>query len=260
MALGMEGISSTVVDARASVGKLPKRDRKLWKKSLRSGVAIPRNQRTIGCGQTGGNDENSPDNGLTQLPTPALSEYEYCQPVVPAPAVVPFQSLQAWFGSKPDGYDASFRHPEEEDIPVLVATAAPKNDNNGNARNDFAVDEREEGEEQTNASDNDVSLARNQSNDSAVLRRSVSALVALHPDEATGEIVEQAVKHRIPFVVVPCCIFARLFPHRTTKAGGAVSSYEDLLDFLQEQDPSIQRTKMSFGGKNIALWSVFPHG
>jgi hypothetical protein len=262
MALGMEGISSTVVDARASVGKLPKRDRKLWKKSLRSGVAIPRNQRTIGCGQTGGNDENSPDNGLTQLPTPALSEYEYCQPVVPAPAVVPFQSLQAWFGSKPDGYDASFRHPEEEDIPVLVATAAPKNDNNGNARNDFAVDERDEGEgeEQTNASDNDVSLARNQSNDSAVLRRSVSALVALHPDEATGEIVEQAVKHRIPFVVVPCCIFARLFPHRTTKAGGAVSSYEDLLDFLQEQDPSIQRTKMSFGGKNIALWSVFPHG
>jgi hypothetical protein len=29
-----------------------------------------------------------------------------------------------------------------------------------------------------------------------------TAIVALHPDEATGIIVETAVKHRIPFVVV----------------------------------------------------------
>ena len=62
------------------------------------------------------------------------------------------------------------------------------------------------------------------------------------------------------FVLIRCCVFARLFPERTTKDGRPVSSYEDLLDFLQEKDPSIQRTRLSFGGKNIALWSVFPEG
>ncbi len=220
MALGMEGISSTVVDARASVGKLPRRDRKIWKKAMRP--------KTVAINQ--------------------LAEYDYCQPVLPAPAVVPFQSLQAWFGSKPDGYDASFRHPDEDDIPVLVAAAAvPKNDYSSTIDND-SYDQTE------------GKIVDNTMSDSAILRKRVSALVALHPDEATGEIVQQAVKHRIPFCIVPCCVFARLFPDRTLQVGRPVSSYEDLLDFLQEQDPSIQRTQLSFGGKNIALWSVFPEG
>jgi hypothetical protein len=257
MALGIEGISSTVVDARASVGKLPKRDRKIWKKSLRNSLpGIQTNKRE------GRSNDGTPPNDL-RLPPPThhLSQYEYCQPVIPAPAVVPFQSQQAWFGSKPVGYDASFRHPDDADIPVLVATAAPKNgdNNNSNAGNDSTQGEHA-AEKQTNNNDGVVSLASNNRSDSAVLRLRVSALVALHPDEATGEIVEQAVKHRIPFVVVPCCVFARLFPNRKTKDGRPVSSYEDLLDFLQEQDLSIQRTEMSFGGKNIALWSVFPDG
>ena len=221
MALGMEGISSTVVDARASVGKLPRRDRKIWKKAMRP------KQVNI---------------------DPTLVKYDYCQPVLPTPTVVPFQSQQAWFGSKPDGYDASFRHPDEDDIPVLVATAAaPKNDCSSTIERD-SYDQTE------------GKIVDNTMSDSAILRKSVSALVALHPDEATGEIVQQAVKHRIPFCIVPCCVFARLFPDRTLQDGKPVSSYEDLLDFLQEQDPSIQRTQLSFGGKNIALWSVFPEG
>ena len=270
MALGIEGISSTVVDARATVGKLPKRDRKIWKKSLRQSLPrIPTNNRK---GRS--NDDTAQNDVRLPPPTHHLSQYEYCQPVIPAPAVVPFQSQQAWFGSKPVGYDASFRHPNDADIPVLVATAAPKNDtnnsnnsnsnSNSNIKNSNVSKGSTQGEhaeeEQTNISDGIVSLASNNHNDSAALRRRVSALVALHPDEATGEIVEQAVKHRIPFVVVPCCVFARLFPNRKTNDGKPVSSYEDLLDFLQEQDPSIQRTEMSFGGKNIALWSVFPDG
>eukprot|EP00816_Leptocylindrus_hargravesii_P001364 CAMPEP_0196819336 /NCGR_PEP_ID=MMETSP1362-20130617/70106_1 /TAXON_ID=163516 /ORGANISM="Leptocylindrus danicus, Strain CCMP1856" /LENGTH=384 /DNA_ID=CAMNT_0042197789 /DNA_START=85 /DNA_END=1236 /DNA_ORIENTATION=+ len=41
-----------------------------------------------------------------------------------------------------------------------------------------------------------------------------SAIVALHPDEATDSIVNVAVQRRIPFVIVPCCVFARLFPNR----------------------------------------------
>ena len=249
MALGLEGISSTVVDARASVGKLPKRDRKIWKKSLKN--------RPVLRGQTiippSNNDISV--KGATKPVTPVfpLSKYEYCQPVIPAPAIVPFQSQQAWFGSKPDGYDASFRHPDEEDIPVLVATAASNDDiPSCNSTEDVST-QRQQTEEYTDP-------LQSRSNSETILRKRVSALVALHPDEATGEIVEQAVKHRIPFVVVPCCVFARLFPKRTTQDGRPVSSYEDLLDFLQEKDPSIQRTPLSFGGKNIALWSIFPEG
>jgi len=199
----------------------------------------------------------------------SIPGYEYCQLVVPVPTVVPFKSQQAWFGSKPIGYDASFRHPDEENIPVLVATAAaPKNDIENN--NDEGVNNQSL--EQTHSS-GCFPVARNTRDDCSTtkdteqqtisdnaLRRQASALVALHPDEATGEIVQQAVKHRIPFVVVPCCVFSRLFPGRKTRDGKPVNDYEDLLDFLQEQDPSIQRTKLAFGGKNIALWSVFPDG
>ena len=39
-------------------------------------------------------------------------------------------------------------------------------------------------------------------------------LVGLHPDQATGAIVEAAIHHRRPFAVVPCCVFAREFPFR----------------------------------------------
>jgi hypothetical protein len=40
------------------------------------------------------------------------------------------------------------------------------------------------------------------------------AIVALHPDEATGSIVTLAMENKIPFVVVPCRVFSRLFPER----------------------------------------------
>jgi hypothetical protein len=30
-------------------------------------------------------------------------------------------------------------------------------------------------------------------------------IVGMHPDEATGEIIEFAVRHELPFAVVPCC-------------------------------------------------------
>lgn len=67
-----------------------------------------------------------------------------------------------------------------------------------------------------------------------------TAIVALHPDEATTDIVCAAVRLRIPMVVVPCCVFARLFPDRKLVATDddsskikekVVSSYEDLISF-----------------------------
>lgn len=85
------------------------------------------------------------------------------------------------------------------------------------------------------------------------------AIAALHPDEATDAIVDTAVERRIPFVIVPCCVFYRLFPHRRMPGNPdrPVSTYEDLLDYLQAKDESIQRTLLPFEGANTLLWSIF---
>ena len=86
------------------------------------------------------------------------------------------------------------------------------------------------------------------------------AIVALHPDEATDAIVDVAVERRIPFVIVPCCVFCRLFPHRKMPGDNpeaTVSTYKDLLVYLQAKHPSIQRATMPFIGANIALYSTF---
>ena len=84
-----------------------------------------------------------------------------------------------------------------------------------------------------------------------------SAMVALHPDEATDAIVDLAVRYQVPFCIVPCCVFGRLFPDRRTIGGTPVSTLSDLLDYLQAKHPSIQRATLSFPGANTILWSTF---
>jgi hypothetical protein len=156
------------------------------------------------------------------MPSTELSSYQYCQP-----AVRQYQTFRAWFGLPPDGVDHTFRNPDDAVVPVL-----------GDAQHPLLKDCR--------------------------------TIVALHPDEATDAIVDMAVQLRIPFVVVPCCVFCRLFPHRrmptttTTTADNGdgatatiVSTYQDLLDYLQAKDPSIQRATLPFVGANTVLWSTF---
>lgn len=85
-----------------------------------------------------------------------------------------------------------------------------------------------------------------------------SAIVALHPDEATDSIVNVAVQRRIPFVIVPCCVFARLFPNRRLLGSNEpVSTYIDLIRYLKSKDESIEEGLLCFDGANIALWSTF---
>ena len=177
MALGMAGIRSTVIDPRATVGLLNKRDRKIFRKALSSSKHL------------------------------SMSG-EYCLPVQD------FQIFRAWFGQPISGVDFSFRHPHDNPDDIQVLTP-------------------------------DHELLKN-----------CTAIAALHPDEATETIVDTAVANRIPFCVVPCCVFCRLYPHRQHK-GKLVSTYDDLLDYLQAKDPSIQRTALPFYGKNIVLWSTF---
>ena len=52
-----------------------------------------------------------------------------------------------------------------------------------------------------------------------------SVLVGMHSDQATEEIVDLALAHDMPFSVVPCCVFPKLFSHRKIP----ISAYRKLL-------------------------------
>ena len=81
-----------------------------------------------------------------------------------------------------------------------------------------------------------------------------SCAVGMHPDQATEFLVDLALLLDKPFAVVPCCVYASLFPHRRTAAGGPVTTYDQLLDYLQAKDPGIQRATLPFDGCNQVLY------
>lgn len=70
-------------------------------------------------------------------------------------------------------------------------------------------------------------------------------------------------------MVVPCCVFSRLFPDRIKPRSGVggdgyadsgislVSTYYDLIDWLLAKHPSICVTRLPFDGANLAVWSSF---
>ncbi|GAB4821325.1 hypothetical protein N2152v2_008371 [Parachlorella kessleri] len=62
-----------------------------------------------------------------------------------------------------------------------------------------------------------------------------SAVVGMHPDEATDFIVDLALATNKPFAVVPCCVHAETFPGRQVH-GRPVSTYEDLVEYLATKD------------------------
>jgi hypothetical protein len=147
------------------------------------------------------------------------------------PPPVEFSSLRAWFAKRPDGIDVEFRE--------------------GLSNIDEGVEKEP------------IPICSMCSEDNLLSR--CSAIVALHPDEATGDIVDFAVANRLPFVIVPCCVFSRLFPTRFISKKDVndgnkkrlVSTYDDLIEYLVKKDDSIKISKLDFEGSNIALWSTF---
>ena len=81
---------------------------------------------------------------------------------------------------------------------------------------------------------------------------SAAAIVGLHPDAAAEPIVDFALRRRIPFFVVPCCVYSELFPKRR-----GVRSYEDLVDYLRGKHPEIRsRALDGFDGRNTVVYWV----
>lgn len=89
------------------------------------------------------------------------------------------------------------------------------------------------------------------------LVRNASLIVGMHADGATEAVIDAALEHSKPFVVVPCCVFPRLFSERTIKQDGItvqVRTHEQFCQYLLEKDPRFVREVLPFEGRNVAIW------
>lgn len=84
-----------------------------------------------------------------------------------------------------------------------------------------------------------------------------SIVVGLHPDQATEPILDLSVQQQLPFAVMPCCVFPRLFAHRRLQQANGVSvpvvTYEQLVGYLVQRGDA-QQTVLDFEGANILVY------
>ena len=94
------------------------------------------------------------------------------------------------------------------------------------------------------------------------LVKNACLIIGLHADGATEAIVDAALIHRKPFVVVPCCVFPNLFRERyiiTIEVSGEekrvpVRSHDQFCKYLLAKDPRFVMEVLPFDGRNIAIW------
>ena len=85
------------------------------------------------------------------------------------------------------------------------------------------------------------------------LLRDCSAIVGMHPDQATGALVDAALALRKPFAVVPCCVFPESHPERVSRATGErVRTTAELVDHLRA------RAGSNPDGSDVARVAVLP--
>eukprot|EP00741_Cyanophora_paradoxa_P019615 tig00021135_g18934.t1 len=130
--------------------------------------------------------------------------------------------------------------------PALPSEAAPGGGCGAGARRRFRRIEREFSEALVEAG---------AEGEAAALLRSCSAVVGLHPDQATDPIVKVALRLGVPFAVVPCCVFPSLFTERRRPGGEPVITYPHLVEYLKAlAGPSAQETFLPFQGRNRVIW------
>jgi hypothetical protein len=91
---------------------------------------------------------------------------------------------------------------------------------------------------------------------SSVVKRA-NLIVGMHPDQAVDAIVDASLDMNITFFVVPCCTYSSEFPNRKVLSSNKiVTTYEELLDYLQSKSPDIKRHTLPFEGKNVCLYRI----
>ena len=90
--------------------------------------------------------------------------------------------------------------------------------------------------------------------------KKINLIIGLHPDEATEPLVDIALEKKIPFAVIPCCVFAHLFPHRKLrKCNSEPRTYEQFLKFLLEKSKDLQVQSLKFRGRDTVIFCRNPN-
>ena len=191
------------------------------------------------------NNTSSTNTATTMVHPPLISQmmdlshyYCYCQPVQS------FDSYQAWFGGLPP--------PESTDDTVTRKTSRTKIDTKNTTplrppgtNTTFVAQSQLQQSRQLQQQQQHLPIC----DETNPLFQQASALVALHPDEATDAIVDLAVAYRIPFAVVPCCVYSRLFPHRRRRRQGHGNNQQEQHKQQQERpqgkDPQDQQDNVN---------------
>jgi hypothetical protein len=96
-------------------------------------------------------------------------------------------------------------------------------------------------------------------------------IVGFHPDQATDYCFQLAELLHIPVCVVPCCVFPSEFPHRRLESDTddndvasfrSVEKYNDLIDYLVQEHPTVRTATLDFPGtttaRRIVLYTLPP--
>ena len=89
--------------------------------------------------------------------------------------------------------------------------------------------------------------------------RPFSLIVGMHADQGTEHAVLYALTNKIPFAVVPCCVFPSEFPDRRFRDGG-VTVYRTFFKYLCElttnANMNFKTKRLEFKGRNTVLYTI----
>lgn len=89
--------------------------------------------------------------------------------------------------------------------------------------------------------------------------QSLDFIAGFHPDQATEAAVDLALLLKVPFAIVPCCVFKSEFPNRMLD-GKQVKTHSELVEYLCLKHENIRKTTLPFietnTAKNVVLYML----
>lgn len=91
--------------------------------------------------------------------------------------------------------------------------------------------------------------------------KSLDYISGFHPDQATEAAIDLALFLKVPFSIVPCCVFPSEFPNRQLD-GTRVKSHSQLIDYLCMKHEKIRKGTLQFvddergTAKNVVLYML----
>ena len=78
-----------------------------------------------------------------------------------------------------------------------------------------------------------------------IMLKTCTLIIGMHPDQATEDIVDVAIRHQKPFAIVPCCVFPK---------NGQSMPLDKWYEHLKQKTPCMEETFLNFQGRNQVLY------